>query len=110
MWHMFDNGATIGRPGSEGGVILRDLEHSQCARVTLERDCFHGIPFAVTCTLYGRFAHTRFVSSEAEAEFPAMVRGLETILKLISHGEDPDSDAKKEQVSKALSDFVARFP
>lgn len=28
MWRPFDNGATVGQPGSEGGVTVRDEEHA----------------------------------------------------------------------------------
>ena len=37
-WHQFEDGATLGQKGSESGVILRDEEHPQEARITLERD------------------------------------------------------------------------
>ncbi len=110
MWLPYDNGATDGQAGSEGGVILRDEEHDLGARITLERDCSHGVPFAVTCGIYGWFFHTRFVRSEAEAEFQAMQDGLAAILYIIPGVDDPGCDAKMEMVGEAISGFVARFP
>lgn len=83
MWRPFEDGATVGRRGSEDGIIHRDEEHDAGARITLERGCSHGVPFAVTCGIYGWFFHTRLLGSEAEAEFPAMRDGLAAILDII---------------------------
>jgi hypothetical protein len=110
VWRLFDNGATIGQLGSEGGVILRDEAHDSQARITLERDCSHGIPFAVTCGIYGWFFHTRLLSSEQEAEWQAMLDGLVAILDIIPRVDDPQTEAKMGAVSQAISGFVARFP
>ena len=109
MWRPFDSKATAGRPGSEGGVIVRDEEHEAGARATLERDC-GSAPWAVTCGVYGWFFHTRFLGSEAEAEFPAMLDGLAAILGIIPRADDPECDAKMGAVGEAISRFVARFP
>jgi hypothetical protein len=95
-WQPFDNGATIGQRGSEGGVILRDEEHELGARITLERDCSHGVPFAVTCGIYRWFFHTRFLGSEVEAAFPAMLDGLAAILDSILLVDDPETKEKHE--------------
>jgi hypothetical protein len=109
VWRPFDNGVTVGQPGSEGGVIVRDDEHKAGARATLERDC-GSAPWSVTCGVYGWFFHTRFLGSEAEAEFPAMLDGLAAILGLIPRVDDPEADAKMRAVCEAISQFVARFP
>jgi hypothetical protein len=37
-WRAFEDGRTIGRRGSEQGVILRDDERDDGARIALERD------------------------------------------------------------------------
>lgn len=110
MWRPFEDGATVGRSGSEGGIILRDEEHDAGARITLERGCAHGVPFAVTCGIYGWFFHTRHVSSEAEAEFPDMRDGLATILDIIPGADDPEADAKMAPVCGAIEAFVSQFP
>src|SRR5947209_20031862 len=109
-WQPFDGGATVGQRGSEDGVIVRDEEHDLGARITLERGCSHGVPFAVTCGIYGWFFHTRFLGSEAEAEFPAMRDGLAAILDAIPRVDDPEVDAKMSAVVEAIQAFVARFP
>jgi hypothetical protein len=80
-WHQFDNGATLGQKGSESGVILRDEEHPQEARITLERDT-RTAPFAITCGIYGCMLHTRFFSQESEAcsQYEIMKSALSTLL------------------------------
>ncbi len=109
MWRPFDSGATVGWPASEGGVTVRDEEHDAGSRITLERDCEH-CPWAVTCGVYGWFFHTRFLGSEAEAEFPAMLDGLAAILDIIPRVDDSGADAKMGAVGNAIGEFVARFP
>ncbi len=109
MWRPFDNGSTVGQSGSEGGNIVRDMEHDVGARATLERDC-SSAPWTVTCGVYGWFFHTRFLGSEAEAQFPSMLAGLATILDGIPRVDDPDVDAKMVAASVAVGKFVDRFP
>jgi hypothetical protein len=60
--------------------------------------------------VYGWFFHTRFLGSEAEAEFPAMLEGLAAILSTVPRVDDPEADAKCVGVSEAIQAFVARFP
>ena len=108
MWLPFDNGATVNLCGSEGGLVLRDLEHPDGARITLERNCSNGVPFAVTCGIYGWFFHTRYLGTEVEAEFPAMLDALVAILGVIPHTDQ--IEVKTSAVSDAIGVFVSRFP
>ena len=110
MWQQFDNWATVELCGSEGGIVLRDQEHPEGVRITLERDCSNGVPFAVTCGIYGWFFHTRFLGSELEAEFLAMSDGLVAILNIIPLADDSEADAKASAVSEAITAFVSQFP
>ncbi len=109
VWMPFDKGATIGQRGGEGGIILRDEEHESGARITLERNCLHGVPFSVTCGVYGWFFHTRRLASEAEADLPAMLDGLAVIVDLIPRIDDPDADGKTCAVGDAIHAFVDKF-
>ncbi len=97
-WLAFDHGATLGKRGSEGGVILTDEEYPSGARITLERDGTIA-PFSITCGIYGTLVHTRFFSrqDEARAEFAAMKVEL---ARLADDGVD----------AAALERFVERFP
>jgi hypothetical protein len=109
-WRPFNDGTTIGQHGSEDGVVLRDEEHELGARLTLERDCAHGVPFAVTCGIYGWFFHTRRLSSEVEAQFQVMKDGLAAILASIPRADDPEVDVKSAAATIAMAEFVNRFP
>lgn len=108
-WHPFAEWTTIGIPGSEEGITLLDEEHDLGARIALERDCAYGVPFTVTCGIYGWFFHTRFVGSEEAAEYAAMRQALAAILDLIPAAGDPDADGRRAAVSTAIREFVARF-
>jgi hypothetical protein len=110
-WAPLDGGATLGGQGSENGVIERDDEHAEGARITLERDGTIA-PFAITCGVYGWMCHTRFFSTrdEADREFEAMKAGLSEILALIPLQTDPGADVKSKRVADAIQDFVTRFP
>jgi hypothetical protein len=110
MWQLFEDGATIGQKGSEDGIILRDEEHDAGARITLERGCAHGVPYAVTCGIYGWFFHTRLLGSEEEADYPAMREGLANILDIIPRVGDPEAKAKLVAVGEAVQVFVSQFP
>jgi hypothetical protein len=112
MWTRFvdENGAPA-LVGSEGGSVIVDDEHGLGARITLEKDGAIA-PFAITCGIYGWMVHTRFFSSldEAMRAYEAMKPELATILEAIPPTSDPEVDEKSARVSKAISDFVDRFP
>ncbi len=107
-WLAYAAEATLGERGSENGIILRDDEHEQGARITLERDGTIA-PYTITCGVYGWMMHTRFFGSEAEAlaDYGPMQDGLSLIMDLIPADDDPAADAK---CLKAINDFVLRFP
>ncbi|WP_225048644.1 hypothetical protein [Lacticaseibacillus kribbianus] len=75
FWRQAEAGTTIGKTGSEDGVILRD-ELSAVGRLTLER--IDG-GYAITCSLYGTLFHTAWADSETAADdkFWRMRRALE---------------------------------
>src|SRR5918998_1745981 len=89
-WTSLDNGASIGQRGSENGIILRDEEHVDGARITLERDGH--TPFSITCGIYGWMVHTCFFGTleEAESEYEQMKYELADILNIIPFEDDPD--------------------
>jgi len=109
-WLPFDDGASIGLVGSEGGTILRDDEYRGDARITLERGGY--APFSITCGVYGWMVHTRFFSTLAEAErdYARMQPELAAIVDSQPLAADPDVDAKMDAVIAAIGRFVDRFP
>ena len=109
-WHAFDNGKSIGQRGSENGCIIRDEEHVNGARITLERDGH--TPFAITCGIYGWMVHTRFFGTEPEArsEFERMRSELSRIMSTIRRAADPEANSKSQVVFEFISKFVEEFP
>jgi hypothetical protein len=105
-WQPYEGGATSGGRGSEGGTITQDEEHADGARITLERDTLHRVPFAITCGIYGWLVHTRFFADEpsALAAYGDMKAALERILRLIA------VDAPNDSVGEAVDEFVEQYP
>jgi hypothetical protein len=103
-WLAYDDGRTIGRVNSEGGVILNDEEYLKGARITLKRA---EKIVSVSCNIYGWINHTRFFSGvpEAERDFMVMKKELGRIMEIIT-AEEVDSLKGWE----AISEFVRRFP
>jgi hypothetical protein len=101
-WAAFDNGRSIGKISAEGGVILRDDEHEQGARITLKRGARH---ISISCNIYGKMDHTRFFKtvSDAEREYNPMKKELGKIVDNIKETKD------QTQMWIAISEFVRRF-
>ena len=110
-WYAFEDGASIGQPGTEGGEIVRDDEHPWGARITLERGAA-AVPFAITCGIYGWMMHTRWLPTldQAESEFDQMRDAISEIMEMIPLSSDPLADEKMRAVGAALDRFVLRFP
>ena len=97
-WCPFQGGETIGKRGSENGIVLEDEEYTAGVRITLEGSSDIA-PFAITCGCYGLFFHTRFLSTEEEArkEFAEMKVELGRLVDLSS-----ESVASDEQMNSIL--------
>ena len=65
-WSKIQGGITIGQTGSENGCIVADEEYKSSCRITLEKDC-RGIPYGITCGIYGLMVHTTYAGDEGEA-------------------------------------------
>ncbi len=109
LWHAFNQGQTLGQKGSEDGIILRDEEHTDLARVTLERDGTTA-PFAITCGVYGWLVHTIFLRDQTigQETFEKVKVELEKIIALIPT-EGEATNEKYRNLSSAISDFVHRY-
>ncbi|WP_395731181.1 hypothetical protein [Prosthecobacter sp.] len=109
-WSIFDEGRSLGLSGSENGTILRDEEHSEGARITIERGGSTA-PYSITCGIYGWMVHTRFFSLEEEAqtEFDKMRVELGEIIGLICDSS-LDEERAMEAGENAVSRFVEQFP
>jgi hypothetical protein len=97
----------MNQTGSEQGVTLRDEEHPLGARITLE--CGARVaPCAVTCGIYGCMLHTRFFSSEDEAnrEYEPMKAALAALLE----ASNQSADGGNAVLLEACARFVETFP
>jgi hypothetical protein len=108
-WYSFKNGESTGQTGSERGKILRDDEHGDGARVTLENVPNNRI--TITCGIYGGMVHTRFSDSEASAQiaFNEAKCELANILAMIPTA-DERNDETMRVAQDAVDDFVERCP
>lgn len=109
-WHPYDSGKTLGTTGTEGGTIIRDDEHPDGARITLERDCLR-VPYAITCSVYGFADHTRYIADEPTAmhQYEQMQPALEAILALLPREDDPDYAEKYNAATDAMDEFTERY-
>jgi hypothetical protein len=118
QWQLFGSGSTVGGTGSEAGVILRDEEHVEGARITLERSETKRFPrrpvvrYAITCGIYGWMVHTRFFASDEQAvrEYDRMKPDLAAILAQVPLLTDPDLESKMDHVTAEIRAFIERFP
>jgi hypothetical protein len=103
-WSLYDDGRSIGRFSTEGGMILLDEEHLDGSRITLKRG---DIYVSVSCNIYGWIDHTRFFGTvpDAERDFAAMKYELGKVMDAIKSA-GPDMIKGWE----AISEFVRRFP
>lgn len=106
-WLQFDGGSSVGRTGSEEGVILLDEENELGARITIEKNGVTA-PFAITCGIYGWMVHTHFLGTESEARatFERMKIDLVRIIDLIPGTTDPNVEAQWRIVSNEIARFV----
>ena len=103
-WFAYDDGRSIGKVSTEGGVILRDDEHKLGARITLKRGSGY---VSISCHIYGWTDHTRFFGSvsDAEHEYATMRTALGNAMNVID-----SAGGKDIKVWEAISEFVRRFP
>ena len=103
-WSIYNKGKTIGTTTAEGGLILSDESNDDGARITLKRGNSY---VSVSLHIHGWMDHTRFFSTDADAqrEYRAMRAAVINVLTVIN--AEGASDIK---VWEAISDFVRRFP
>lgn len=108
-WHPFENGATIGRAGSEQGTIALDEEHGLGARISLEGDA-RVASFAITCGIYGWMLHTRFLGTEDEArtQYSLMKNAIAELLKAAE--KNAEIDGGRQVLMEGCSKFIENFP
>jgi hypothetical protein len=63
MWIKIAKGKTIGKLGSENGIIILDEEYADSCRITVEKTN-RSYDYAITCGVYGSMCHTVFVNED----------------------------------------------
>ncbi len=108
-WIDYDEGSTVGKRGSEQGIILRDEQYRDAARITLERDGY--TPFAITCGMFGWMVHTCFFSTmeEGESAFESIKTDLVELIQLIPDENDPEWNPKMRVLAEAMETFVKKI-
>ncbi|MBN8657455.1 MAG: hypothetical protein J0M11_17125 [Anaerolineae bacterium] len=103
-WSIYNKGKTIGTTTAEGGLILSDESNEDGARITLKRGNSY---VSVSLHIHGWMDHTRFFSTDADAqrEYRAMRSAVINVLTIIN-----TKDASEIKIWEAISDFVRRFP
>ena len=103
-WSIYNKGKTIGTTTAEGGLILSDESNDDGARITLKRGNSY---VSVSLHIHGWMDHTRFFSTDADAqrEYRAMRAAVINVLAVINA-----EGASEIKVWEAISDFVRRFP
>lgn len=89
-WKPFENGASIGKTGSESGTILSDEECAGYGRITLETCSKYD---AVTCGVYGSMVHTAFSDKEHSLQ---MYESMKAELTAFFENDIDDPDKKYE--------------
>jgi|GEM_PF-2039254 len=98
MWET--NEADIETVGSESGIIVLDLEYSEGARISLEKETSIA-PFAITVGVYGLLMHTIYCSDELEATHKI------TLLKeLIEKARNYSNLERIEDLNRTLNEIA----
>lgn len=102
LWHIYEEGKTVGLEGAEKGRIIKDEEHVYGARITLEEGC-EGIPFAITCAIYGLIVHTALAADimDAVEKYSSMQEEISDILQ--------DDEYKGDTLIGWIEHFVNRY-
>ncbi|MDQ2746593.1 MAG: hypothetical protein M3T96_04975 [Acidobacteriota bacterium] len=109
-WSEYDEGFSVGTSGDGGGAIVRDEDHKNGARITMEEE--NGLAeFVITCGVYGWMFHTRLFDGRAEADeaFDEMREELGEILEA-KPSEESAGEEEQEDFAEELVMFIERFP
>ncbi|MCH2231400.1 MAG: hypothetical protein MK105_13770 [Crocinitomicaceae bacterium] len=102
-WSEYDEKESIGTTGTENGKIIKDIEHSDGARITLEKDCGN-IPFAITIGIYGLIFHTVYLSYFYEAD--DLIQQLKSIIEEIFNLYNCPEEQRDEEWHNKHDEFV----
>jgi len=105
-WNSFENGKSLGTEGSEKGVIIRDEEYSQGARITLEKG--KTPPYSITYGVYGLMCDTKFYGDieTAEKKFEIIKYKIAKLIDKYPDEHDDSYDKKMDIIYKLMEELV----
>lgn len=105
-WNSFENGKSLGTEGSEKGVIIRDEEYSQGARITLEKG--KTPPYSITYGVYGLMCDTKFYGDieTAEKKFEIIKYKIARLIDKYPDEHDDSYDKKMDIIYKLMEELV----
>lgn len=105
-WNSFENGKSIGTEGSEKGVIIRDEEYSQGARITLEKG--KTLTYSITYGVYGLMCDTKFYGDieTAEKKFEIIKYKIAKLIDKYPDEHDDSYDKKMDIIYKLMEELV----
>ena len=109
QWTAFDSGKSLGSQGSESGIIIKDEEIENTARITIEKDS-QIAPFSITFGIYGLAFHTNFYSSiqTTEGDFKWYKHKIEEVLALYRLPEEERNNDWKIKLNQLLDELTNR--
>lgn len=105
-WYSFEDGKSLGTRGSEKGVITRDEEYSQGARITLEKG--KTAPYSITYGVYGLMCDTKFYGDieTAEKKFEIIKYKIAKLIDKYPDEHDDSYDKKMDIIYKLMEELV----
>lgn len=105
-WNSFEDRKSIGTEGSEAGVIIRDEEYSQGARITLEKGGI--MPYSITYGIYGLMCDTKFYGDieTAEEKFEIIKYKIAKLIDKYPDEHDDSYDKKMDIIYKLVEELV----
>lgn len=106
-WRKFDEGKTVGKKGSENGIIIFDIEHIDGARITLEQKT-RIAPYATTLGVYGLMFHTHFDKEEKDANIfiSQAITIIDVLLSMYDIAEEERDMAWNEKSNSLIEELT----
>lgn len=111
MWQNFDSGKTMGSVNSDGSIIIYDEEHTNGARLTIEKGGTTA-PFEIVFGIYDVMFHTHFEPSEEDAmRYVAHIKTIiERALAHVHMPEDYQDNAWNETFNNLMDELIDDYP
>lgn len=104
-WYNFDEGRSIGTKGSENGIITKDEEYFDGARITLEKCKVP--PYTITLGIYGLTCVTNYYGDIETAleNYEILKTKIEKLINTCPSDDNDNYDKKMDLVYKLLEEL-----